>query len=88
MTYKRRRRVRSKCGKSNVFPDLVGKRILHLFDDGERETWFPGKVLRVHRHFRNPRDTQYEVWYDAEPGTRYFLELLQDYEKGWLKLDS
>ncbi|MEE6518983.1 hypothetical protein FKM82_030353 [Ascaphus truei] len=69
-----------------AFPDLVGKRIMHLFDDGGCEVWFAGRVLRVHRRYRNPRDTQYEVWYDGEPGTQYFLELLQDYERGWLRL--
>ncbi|XP_072004066.1 uncharacterized protein C15orf39 homolog isoform X1 [Engystomops pustulosus] len=81
-TYKKRKRRRSKS-----FPNLVGRRILHLFDDGEQEAWFRGRVLRVHRRSSNPRDTQFEVWYDEEPGTRYFLELLQDYEKGWLQLD-
>lgn len=80
---KKRRRLTSKR-----FPNLVGRRILHLFDDGEQEVWFPGRVLRVHRRSSNPRNTQYEVWYDEEPGTRYFLELLQDYEKGWLQLDG
>ncbi|KAM3926842.1 uncharacterized protein C15orf39 homolog [Leptodactylus fuscus] len=83
-SYKKRRRRR----RNKSFPNLVGRRILHLFDDGEQEVWFPGKVLRVHRRSRNPRDTQFEVWYDEEPGTRYFLELLQDYEKGWLRLDG
>lgn len=81
-SYKKKRR---RCTNKR-FPNLVGRRILHLFDDGEQEVWFPGRVLKVHRRSSNPRDTQFEVWYDEEPGTRYFLELLQDYEKGWLKL--
>ncbi|XP_044135713.1 uncharacterized protein C15orf39 homolog isoform X1 [Bufo gargarizans] len=84
LNYTKRRRRRT----SKSFPNLVGRRILHLFDDGDQEVWFPGRVLRVHQRSRNPRDTQYEVWYDGEPGTRYFLELLQDYEKGWLQLDG
>ncbi|XP_069621858.1 uncharacterized protein C15orf39 homolog isoform X1 [Ranitomeya imitator] len=83
-TYKKRNQRRT----SKRFPNLVGRRILHLFDDGEQDVWFRGRVLRVHLRSRNPRDTQYEVWYDEEPGTRYFLELLQDYEKGWLRLDD
>ncbi|KAM9311834.1 uncharacterized protein C15orf39 homolog [Gastrophryne carolinensis] len=83
---RRRRRAQSQS-RNKGFPDLVGKRILHLFDDGEQETWFPGRVYRVHRPSPNPRDILYEVWYDGEPGTRYFLELQQDYEKGWLKVD-
>ncbi|KAG9489507.1 hypothetical protein GDO78_005473 [Eleutherodactylus coqui] len=80
-TYKKKKRRKR-------FPNLVGRRILHLFDDGEQEAWFPGRVLRVHRSSRKLRDTQFEVLYDGEPGTRYFLELLQDYEKGWLQLDG
>ncbi|XP_063305338.1 uncharacterized protein C15orf39 homolog isoform X1 [Pelobates fuscus] len=83
---KRRRGLRKRTGKGN--PNLVGRRILHLFDDGKRETWFRGKVVQVHRPSENPKDTQYEVWYDDEPGTRYFLELLQDYEKGWLRFEK
>eukprot|EP00079_Xenopus_tropicalis_P027931 XP_012822368.1 PREDICTED: uncharacterized protein C15orf39 homolog isoform X1 [Xenopus tropicalis] len=84
-----RKNMRSPCrGASKVFPDLVGRRILHLFDDGDREAWFPGRVVRVHRQTRRLLDTQFEVLYDEEPGTRYYLELLQDYEKGWLRLDN
>ncbi|XP_073435680.1 uncharacterized protein C15orf39 homolog isoform X2 [Dendrobates tinctorius] len=83
-TYKKRRQRRTR----KRFPNLVGRRILHLFDDGEQDVWFRGRVLRVHLRSRNPRDTQFEVWYDDEPGTRYFLELLQDYEKGWLRLED
>ncbi|XP_075713976.1 uncharacterized protein C15orf39 homolog [Rhinoderma darwinii] len=83
-TYKKRRSLRT----SKSFPNLVGRRILHLFDDGEQEVWFRGKVLQVHRCSHDLRDTQFEVWYDDEPGTRYILELLQDYEKGWLRLDD
>ncbi|KAG8440353.1 hypothetical protein GDO86_006197 [Hymenochirus boettgeri] len=84
----RKRRKGSRRGAAKQFPDLVGKRILHLFDDGQQEAWFPGRVLRVHRRTQKLLDTQYEVWYDDEPGIRYFLELLQDYKKGWLRLDS
>ncbi|XP_053319706.1 uncharacterized protein C15orf39 homolog [Spea bombifrons] len=85
-TYRRKGPRKKLSGKG--FPDLVGRRILHLFDDGEQEAWFRGRVLQVHRRSSNPLDTQYEVWYDDEPGTRYFLELLQDYEKGWLRFET
>ncbi|KAM8972224.1 uncharacterized protein C15orf39 homolog [Pelodytes ibericus] len=85
--YRKRRRGLRRGLTKKKFPDLVGRRILHLFDDGKKDTWFRGKVLRIHRQSNNPRDTQYEVWYDDEPGTRYYLELQQDYEKGWLRLE-
>lgn len=71
------------------YPDLVGKTIRHLYEEDDKsEVWYRGKVLRVHEAHSNPLKTIFEVRYDSEPEWRYFLELLIDYKKGWLKVDE
>lgn len=70
-------------------PDLVGKRIQHLYEEVDKsEVWYKGEVLRVHKANPNPLKTVFEVRYDSEPEWRYYLELLIDYKKGWLKIDE
>lgn len=71
------------------YPDLVGERIRHLYeeDDGT-EVWYRGTVMRVHESHPNPLKTVFEVRYDSEPEWQYYLELLIDYKKGWLKIDD
>nr|XP_057931314.1 uncharacterized protein C15orf39 homolog [Doryrhamphus excisus]XP_057931315.1 uncharacterized protein C15orf39 homolog [Doryrhamphus excisus]XP_057931316.1 uncharacterized protein C15orf39 homolog [Doryrhamphus excisus] len=71
------------------YPDLVGKRISHLYeeDDGA-EVWYRGQVVRVHEAHSNPLKIVFEVHYDSEPEWKYYLELLMDYRKGWIKIDE
>lgn len=71
------------------YPDLVGKKIRHLYEEDDKsEVWYRGEVLRVHEAHSNPLKTIFEVRYDSEPEWRYFLELLIDYKKGWLKIEE
>ncbi|XP_072409182.1 uncharacterized protein C15orf39 homolog isoform X1 [Chiloscyllium punctatum] len=78
---------RKRQGKK--YPNLVGKRIRHLYEEKDKsESWYKGVVVRVHEKHQNPLQTVYEVKYDTEPDWQYYLELLQDYEKGWLRVDD
>lgn len=71
------------------YPDLVGKKIHHLYEEDDKsEVWYRGEVLRVHEAHPNPLKTIFEVRYDSEPEWRYYLELLIDYKKGWLKIED
>ncbi|XP_035498666.2 uncharacterized protein C15orf39 homolog isoform X2 [Scophthalmus maximus] len=71
------------------YPDLVGKRIRHLYEEDDKsEVWYRGEVLRVHEANTNPLKTLFEVRYDSEPEWKYYLELLIDYKKGWLKIED
>lgn len=71
------------------YPDLVGKRIRHLYEEDDKsEVWYRGEVLRVHEAHTNPLKTIFEVRYDSEPEWKYYLELLIDYKKGWLKIED
>lgn len=71
------------------YPDLVGKKIYHLYEEDDKsEVWYKGEVLRIHEAHRNPLKTIFEVRYDSEPEWKYYLELLIDYKKGWLKIDD
>lgn len=71
------------------YPDLVGKRIRHLYEEDDKsEVWYRGEVLRVHEAHSNPLKTIFEVRYDSEPEWKYYLELLIDYKKGWLKIED
>lgn len=71
------------------YPDLVGKKIRHLYEEDDKsEVWYRGEVLRVHEAHSNPLKTIFEVRYDSEPEWRYFLELLIDYKKGWLRIEQ
>lgn len=75
--------------RSAHYPDLVGKRIRHLYEEDDKsEVWYRGEVLRVHEAHANPLNTIFEVRYDSEPEWRYYLELLIDYKKGWLKIEG
>lgn len=75
--------------RSVHYPDLVGKRIRHLYEEDDKsEVWYRGEVLRVHEAHANPLKTIFEVRYDSEPEWRYYLELLMDYKKGWLKIED
>uniref|UniRef100_UPI00398F8C2A uncharacterized protein C15orf39 homolog n=1 Tax=Pristiophorus japonicus TaxID=55135 RepID=UPI00398F8C2A len=77
-----------KC-QGKEYPNLVGKRIRHLYEENDKsESWYKGVVVRVHEMHQNPLETVYEVKYDTEPDWQYYLELLQDYEKGWLRVDD
>ncbi|KAL2093251.1 hypothetical protein ACEWY4_010563 [Coilia grayii] len=70
-------------------PDLVGKRIRHLYEEKDKsEVWYRGTVLRVHETHPNPLKTVFEVKYDSEPEWQYYLELLLDYQKGWLRVED
>ncbi|KAM6426174.1 uncharacterized protein C15orf39 homolog isoform 2-T2 [Liasis olivaceus] len=89
-SFKRRR-----CSSARVsalpseYPELVGKRIRHLYEEKDKtEAWYQGVVLRVHKRHKNPLKTVYEVKYDSEPEWQYYLEILQDYKKGWVELDE
>ncbi|XP_063169982.1 uncharacterized protein C15orf39 homolog isoform X2 [Candoia aspera] len=86
---------RRRCSSARVsalpseYPELVGKRIRHLYEEKDKtEAWYQGVVLRIHKHHKNPLKTVYEVKYDSEPEWQYYLEILQDYKKGWVKLDE
>ncbi|KAJ7311174.1 hypothetical protein JRQ81_006781 [Phrynocephalus forsythii] len=84
---------RPRCVKPSAlpfrYPELVGKRIRHLYEEEDKsEAWYQGVVLRVHQQHKNPLKTVYEVKYDSEPEWQYYLEILQDYKKGWLKLEE
>ncbi|XP_061577776.1 uncharacterized protein C15orf39 homolog [Cololabis saira] len=71
------------------YPDLVGKRVRHLYEEADKsEVWYRGEVLRVHEDHANPLKTIYEVRYDSEPEWKYYLELLMDYRKGWLIIED
>ncbi|KAI3371282.1 hypothetical protein L3Q82_023901, partial [Scortum barcoo] len=71
------------------YPDLVGKRIRHLYEEDDKsEVWYRGEVLRIHEAHTNPLKTIFEVQYDSEPEWKYYLELLIDYKKGWLKIED
>lgn len=71
------------------YPDLVGKRIRHLYEEDDKsEVWYHGEVLRIHKAHPNPLKTVFEVRYDSEPEWKYYLELLIDYKKGWLKIEE
>lgn len=71
------------------YPDLVGKRVLHLYEEDDKsEVWYKGEVLRIHEAHANPLKTIFEVRYDSEPEWKYYLELLIDYKKGWLKIED
>lgn len=73
----------------NRYPDLVGKRIRHLYEEKDKtEVWYRGVVLRIHEPHSNPLKTVFEVKYDSEPEWQYYLELLLDYKKGWLKVED
>ncbi|XP_030621541.1 uncharacterized protein C15orf39 homolog isoform X2 [Chanos chanos] len=73
----------------NRYPDLVGKRIRHLYEEKDKtEVWYKGVVLRIHEPHPNPLKTVFEVKYDSEPEWQYYLELLVDYKKGWLKVED
>ncbi|KTG31200.1 hypothetical protein cypCar_00019062 [Cyprinus carpio] len=73
----------------NRYPDLVGKRIRHLYEENDKtEVWYRGVVLRIHEPHSNPLKTVFEVKYDSEPEWQYYLELLLDYKKGWLKVED
>lgn len=71
------------------YPDLVGKRIHHLYEEDDKsEVWYRGEVVRIHEAHSNPLKTIFEVRYDSEPEWKYYLELLIDYKKGWLKVED
>ncbi|XP_022045971.2 uncharacterized protein C15orf39 homolog [Acanthochromis polyacanthus] len=71
------------------YPDLVGKRIRHLYEEDDKsEVWYRGEVLRVHEAHKDPLKTIFEVRYDSEPEWKYYLELMMDYKKGWLKIED
>ncbi|KAL4005757.1 hypothetical protein ACER0C_005470 [Sarotherodon galilaeus] len=71
------------------YPELVGKRIRHLYEEVDKsEVWYRGEVLRIHEAHPNPLKTIFEVRYDSEPEWKYYLELLIDYKKGWLKIED
>lgn len=73
----------------NSYPDLVGKRIRHLYEENDKtEVWYKGVVLRIHESHPNPLKTVFEVKYDSEPEWQYYLELLADYKKGWLQIED
>lgn len=75
--------------RRNSYPDLVGKRIRHLYEESDKtEVWYKGVVLRVYESHPNPLKTVFEVKYDSEPEWQYYLELLVDYKKGWLQIED
>ncbi|KAL6106701.1 uncharacterized protein ACO6RY_10507 [Pungitius sinensis] len=88
--YRRRWVLRSAVQRAmSFYPDLVGKKIRHLYEEVDKsEVWYRGEVLRVHEAHANPLKTLFEVRYDSEPEWRYYLELLMDYKKGWLKIED
>lgn len=88
--FKHRRHSRAKVSSlPSEYPELVGKRIRHLYEEKDKtEAWYQGVVLRVHKPHKNPLKTVYEVKYDSEPEWQYYLEILQDYKKGWVELDE
>lgn len=80
---------RARRALRTYYPDLVGKRILHLYEEDDKsEVWYKGEVLGIHEAYPNPLNTIFEVRYDSEPEWKYYLELLIDYEKGWLKIED
>ncbi|XP_034265456.1 uncharacterized protein C15orf39 homolog isoform X1 [Pantherophis guttatus] len=88
--FKHRRHSRAKVSSlPSEYPELVGKRIRHLYEEKDKtEAWYQGVVLRVHKPHKNPLKTVYEVKYDSEPEWQYYLEILQDYKNGWVELDE
>lgn len=91
---RRRRVLRSAVRRASealrlTYPDLVGKRIRHLYEEDDKsEVWYQGEVMRVHEAHSNPLKTIFEVRYDSEPDWKYYLELLIDYKKGWLTVEE
>ncbi|XP_039989069.1 uncharacterized protein C15orf39 homolog [Xiphias gladius] len=80
---------RARRAMRSYYPDLVGKRIRHLYEEDDKsEVWYQGEVLCVHEAHTNPLKTIFEVRYDSEPEWKYYLELLIDYKKGWLKIED
>lgn len=80
---------RARGAMRTCYPDLVGKKIRHLYEEDDKsEVWYRGEVLRVHEAHANPMKTIFEVRYDSEPEWKYYLELLIDYKKGWLKIED
>uniref|UniRef100_A0AAV2L3Y4 Uncharacterized protein n=1 Tax=Knipowitschia caucasica TaxID=637954 RepID=A0AAV2L3Y4_KNICA len=92
--YRRRWVLRSAVQRARramkiFYPDLVGKRIQHLYEEVDKsEVWYRGEVLQVHKAHPDPLKTVFEVRYDSEPEWKYYLELLTDYKKGWLKIED
>ncbi|XP_048338119.1 uncharacterized protein C15orf39 homolog isoform X1 [Sphaerodactylus townsendi] len=88
-TSPRRRRMEGSTSPSRLgYPELVGRRISHLYEEKDKsKAWYQGMVLRVHKRHKDPLQTVYEVTYDCEPEWRYYLEILQDYQKGWLEVE-
>lgn len=79
----------ARLAMENTYPELVGKRIWHLYEENDKtEVWYRGVVLRIHEPHTNPLKTVFEVKYDSEPEWQYYLELLVDYKKGWLKVED
>ncbi|XP_053129088.1 uncharacterized protein C15orf39 homolog isoform X2 [Hemicordylus capensis] len=88
-SFRQRRRGGRSSALSPSHPELVGKRIRHLYEEKDKtEAWYRGVVLRVHKRHKNPLKTVYEVKYDSEPEWQYYLEILQDYKRGWLEVDE
>ncbi|XP_072290970.1 uncharacterized protein C15orf39 homolog [Eucyclogobius newberryi] len=92
--YKRRWVLRSAVQRARramkiYYPDLVGKKIQHLYEEDDKsEVWYKGEVLQIHKAHHDPVKTVFEVRYDSEPEWKYYLELLIDYKKGWLKIED
>ncbi|XP_077453082.1 uncharacterized protein C15orf39 homolog isoform X2 [Stigmatopora argus] len=81
------RRARGASGL--MYPDLVGKRIRHLYEEHDKsEVWYRGEVIRIHEANTDPLKTIFEVCYDSEPEWKYYLELFIDYKKGWLIIED
>lgn len=71
------------------YPDLVGRRIRHLYEEDDKsEAWYRGEVVGIHEAHSNPLQTIFEVRYDSEPEWKYYLELLIDYKNGWLQIED
>ncbi|XP_057691701.1 uncharacterized protein C15orf39 homolog [Corythoichthys intestinalis] len=80
---------RASGASGQPYPDLVGKRIRHLYEELDKsEVWYRGEVLCVHEANSDPLKTIFEVCYDSEPEWKYYLELLTDYKKGWLIVEE
>lgn len=87
--FRQKRRCVERAAKQTPYPELVGKRIRHLYEENDKtEAWYEGVVLGIYQQHPNPLKTVFEVRYDSEPKWRYYLELLQDFENGWLELDE
>ncbi|XP_069078256.1 uncharacterized protein C15orf39 homolog isoform X1 [Pleurodeles waltl] len=87
--FRQKRRCVERATKQTPYPELVGKRIRHLYEENDKtEAWYEGVVLGIYQQHPNPLKIVFEVRYDSEPKWRYYLELLQDFENGWLELDE